>query len=187
MHPTGDTATPDPPATPTTPGGDTGGTADKPYVVVWNDAVDLRQLGASIVLCTGVGLPAFLAARALLTRTLGTPALAGGYALLVGLVACIAAATICARLFRPKRTFGAADGSTADTGGSGAEGADHAAARAELERMGGTAEAFTQLPPRVQAEMTELGLAPLPAVRRRPDEPASPARDGSPVRTEVAP
>jgi hypothetical protein len=157
MHPT------DHPVMPDTPTTSTGSTSDEPYVVVWNDAVDLRQLAIAIVICVGIGLPSFLGARAPFTSMLGTPALAGGYALLVGLIGCVAAATICAKLFRPKRTFHAGEGSP--DGSSTDEGADHAAALAELERMGGTAEAFIELPLRVQAEMTELGLAPLSTAR----------------------
>ncbi|WP_435581447.1 hypothetical protein [Amycolatopsis thermoflava] len=119
---------------------------EKPYVVVWNDAVDLRHLAASIVICVAAGLPVFLGAEALFGALVDTPSLAGGYALLAGLAACVLAAAVCARLFRPKRTFGAE------------QAADREAAIAELERMGGTAEAFAELPPRVRAEMAELGL-----------------------------
>ena len=121
---------------------------DQPYTVVWNDAVDLRQLAGAVVICVGIGLPAFLAARAFFTANLSAPALSGGYALLVGLLACVAAAAICARLFAPKRTFGTSGGT------------DQAAALAELAAMGGTPEAFDELPAGVQTEMTELGLAP---------------------------
>jgi len=121
---------------------------DGPYTMVWNDAVDLRQLTASVVICVGIGLPGFLGARALFAGIAGNAALAGGYALLVGLVGCVLAAALCARLFPPKRTF--------DT----EEGADHGAALAELARMGGTRETFDGLPSDTRAEMIGLGLAP---------------------------
>jgi hypothetical protein len=119
-----------------------------PYRIVWNDAVDPRQLSLSIALCVAIGLPAFLVSRAVLAGVLHQPALAGGYALLIGLVGCVLGAAVCARLFPPKRAL--------------AEGpeTDRAAALAELESLGGTAEEFAALPRDVQGELRALGLAP---------------------------
>lgn len=116
------------------------------YTVIWNDAVDLRQLGAAILLCVGIGLPTFLLSRALLSGAGLPPSLVSGYALLIGLVGCVAGAIICARLFRPKRVLADAD--------------DQQPALVELELMGGTAAAFADLPTEVQQEMRALGLAP---------------------------
>lgn len=140
---------------------------DQPYTVVWNDAVDLRHLTASIVICTGISLPVFLVARSLFAPLAATPALAGGYALLVGLLACVASAALCSRLFRPKRTFGTEERANRET------------VLAELERLGGTAESFAELPAHVQAEMTELGLAP------DPDPVAAPIAADADVRTGI--
>jgi len=124
-----------------------------PYRIVWNDAVDLRQLTLSIALCVAVGLPAFLVSRAVLSRVLAQPALAGGYALLIGLVGCVLGAAVCARLCPPKRAL------TED-----AE-IDRAAALAELERLGGTAAEFAALPRDTRDELRALGLAPAPEAR----------------------
>lgn len=118
------------------------------YTVVWNDAVDLTQLSASLVVCSAVSLPVFLVARTIFGGLVGTPSLASGYALLAGLGGCIVSAAICARLFPPKRRF--------DRGSA----TDREAALAELERMGGTLEQFELLPSAVRSEMCALGLAP---------------------------
>lgn len=127
--------------------------ADLPYRIVWNDAVDLRQLSWSIGVCVAVGLPAFLVSRAVLSGVLGRPALAGGYALLIGLVGCVLGAAVCTRLFPPKRVV-TDDPET-----------DRAAALAELERLGGTAEEFAALPRDVQDELRALDLAPATEAR----------------------
>lgn len=119
-----------------------------PYVVVWNDPVDLKHLSKSIAICVTISLTTFLVARTVFEHLVDTKSLSGGYALLVGLVGCVTAAAICARLFAPKRTFSD-------------EGEDRrAAAVAELEAMGSTPEAFSDLPATVRDEMHELGLAP---------------------------
>lgn len=120
----------------------------KPYVLVWNDPVDLKQLSTSVVICSILSLATFLVAKTLIGRVVTTESLTGGYALLAGLVGCVAAAAFCAKLFKPKRTF-------ADEADS-----RRAAAVTELEAMGGTAEAFDHLPDTVRAEMAELGLTP---------------------------
>lgn len=129
---------------------------ETPYFLVWNDPVDLRQLSVSVVVCSVVSLATFLTARELIGRVVTTDSLTGGYALLAGLVGCIAAAALCAKLYPPKRTF-------SDEGDS-----RRATAVAELKELGGTAEAFDELPDSVKAEMVELGLAPRPvAVTRK--------------------
>ncbi|EIE98919.1 hypothetical protein [Saccharomonospora glauca] len=132
---------------------DTGPVADSrpeegPYRIVWNDAVDLRHLAASIVVCVAIGLPVYLGAKAILEASLEQSSLAGGYALLIGLAGCVVGAAVCTRLFPPKRVL-AEDGST-----------DRAEALAELETMGGTPESFAELPKDVRDEMRSLGLAP---------------------------
>lgn len=121
-------------------------TASPQYTVIWNDAVDLRQLGAAILTCVGIGLPAFLLSRALLSGGAVPPSLVSGYALLIGLVGCVVGAVICSRLFPPKRVLADSD--------------DLQPALVELELMGGTAATFAQLPVEVQQEMRTLGLAP---------------------------
>ncbi len=128
--------------------------AEQPYRIVWNDAVDLRHLAASIVVCVVIGLPAYLVAEAVLEANLEQTSLAGGYALLVGLAGCVVGAAVCTRLFPPKRVLAEDDS------------ADRVEALAELETMGGTPESFAGLPKDVQDEMRSLGLAPKPGEGR---------------------
>lgn len=72
-------------------------------IEVWGDTVDTRHLGISIALGVGIAAPAFLLGRAFFTATVDDETLAQSYALLLGLAACLVAAVIAARLFKPKR------------------------------------------------------------------------------------
>lgn len=128
--------------------GDEPSGADQPYVEVWNDAVDLRHLAASLVIGVAGGLPLFLVSRPLLRGWLDTPALADGYALLFGLAGCLAAGTLCARLFPPKRIFTDDDETSAQL---------RRAALAELTEDRDTTPTG-ELPAAVRAELRDLGL-----------------------------
>lgn len=84
-----------------------GGGADRQesrYLVLWGDAVDTKQLGTSIALTSTAALAAFLLARTVFSA-LGAEEIVDGYALLAGLLTCVAAGAVCARVFRPKRVF----------------------------------------------------------------------------------
>lgn len=72
-------------------------------IEVWGDTVDTKHLSASIALGAGIATPTFLLGRRLFKATLEDHTLAQSYALLVGLGACLIAAFIAARLFKPKR------------------------------------------------------------------------------------
>lgn len=72
-------------------------------IEVWGDTVDTRHMGMSIALGAGIAAPTFLLGRALVTANVQDTTLAESYALLLGLVACLVAAVIAARLFKPKR------------------------------------------------------------------------------------
>ncbi|NYI77375.1 hypothetical protein [Nocardioides panzhihuensis] len=72
-------------------------------IEVWGDTVDTRHLGASIALGAGIATPTFLLGRRLFRATVEDQTLAQSYALLLGLGACLVAAFIAARLFKPKR------------------------------------------------------------------------------------
>ena len=72
-------------------------------IEVWGDTVDTKHLSASIALGVGIATPTFLLGRRLFKATLEDHTLAQSYALLVGLGACLIAAFIAARLFKPKR------------------------------------------------------------------------------------
>ncbi|WP_100208835.1 hypothetical protein [Saccharomonospora azurea] len=121
---------------------------DQPYRMVWNDAVNLRHLALSMVVCVAIGLPAYLVSEAVFEATLDQTSLAGGYALLVGLAGCVVGAAVCTKLFPPKRVLADDDA------------ADRAEALEVLAAMGGTPESFAELPKDVQDEMRSLGLAP---------------------------
>lgn len=72
-------------------------------IEVWGDTVDTKHLGASIALGAGIATPTFLLARRLFRAKVEDQTLAQSYALLLGLGACLVAAFIAARLFKPKR------------------------------------------------------------------------------------
>lgn len=70
---------------------------------VWGDVVDVAQLRWSVIIGIGLGLSAFLGSRLFFLQVASTPELAKTYALLVGLLGCLVAGAICARMFPPKR------------------------------------------------------------------------------------
>lgn len=72
-------------------------------IEVWGDTVDTKHLSASIALGAGIATPTFLLGRKLFKATVEDQTLAQSYALLLGLGACLIAAFIAARLFKPKR------------------------------------------------------------------------------------
>ncbi|KAA5828370.1 hypothetical protein F1721_28420 [Saccharopolyspora hirsuta] len=78
--------------------------SDPEYVQVWGDAVNPKHLWISVLLGAATGLGALLAAGAALRGTSVSPELQDGYSLLAGLLGCIVAAVVCAKLFPPKRT-----------------------------------------------------------------------------------
>ena len=74
------------------------------YMQVWGDTVVPSELAVSAVICTITTMVFFIGGRAVLTGTESiTPALAKGYALLVGIVGTFLGAFICAKKFKPKR------------------------------------------------------------------------------------
>jgi len=74
------------------------------YMQVWGDTVVPWELAVSAIICTITTMVFFLLGRKFLLgiETL-TPALAKGYALLVGIVGTFLGAVICAKKFKPKR------------------------------------------------------------------------------------
>jgi|GEM_PF-800798 len=70
---------------------------------VWSDTVDTRHLGRSLLLSIPLSAGAFLAASTLFQQWIEPIEVARAYAMLVGLLACLLSAMICARLFKPKR------------------------------------------------------------------------------------
>ncbi|KIP52638.1 hypothetical protein [Leucobacter komagatae] len=115
---------------------------------VWGDTVDSRHLIASIGLGVGIAVPAYFAAEWGFGILTGGDALAHSYSLVSGLAACVLAAVIAARIFKPKRVVRIGEAST----GSRAEAMD--AIEAELGPLGDPDE----LPAATLAEVRELGL-----------------------------
>lgn len=70
---------------------------------VWGDTVDGRHLIYSIAIGAIVSLGAFFIAQHLLVGWVDSLQMARAYAMLVGIVGCLAGGAICAALFKPKR------------------------------------------------------------------------------------
>lgn len=109
---------------------------------VWGDIVDLGDLARAIVIGAVVSL-AFYSVAGRLFAPFAAPETARSFAMLAGLVGCVCAGAVCARLFRPKRIMTEEAGAAApgSLGPDGADGWDDA-----------------DLPAGVRAEMRELGL-----------------------------
>lgn len=70
---------------------------------VWGDTVDGRHLIYAIAIGAVVSLSAFFIAQYLLLGWVANVQMARAYAMLVGIVGCLAGGAISARLFKPKR------------------------------------------------------------------------------------
>ena len=108
---------------------------------VWGDVVDLRHLAGAMVIGAGVSLGLYFIASHLFAATVGSVEVGRSYAMLVGLLACVAGGAISARLFPPKRVmteFGGRLGTSPIEDGEGAS--------------------STGLPPETVDEMRALGL-----------------------------
>ena len=117
-------------------------------IEVWGDTVDSRHLLAAIVIGAVISLSAFLIARHFLLGVVAQPAMAGSYAMLIGLGGCLVAGGLCAKLFAPKRVVleHSTDPTWRDT------------AMAQLAGEAGDLGKLADLPPEVAAEMREVGL-----------------------------
>ena len=126
----------------------TSATAPGYLVEVWGDTVDSRHLAWSVVLGIAISLGAFTIANRILAPYVHDPAMSRAYSMLVGLLACLVAGAVCAKLFKPKRRVVE-------------EAADGARLQGVLEQLAaepGGLGAVSDLPPAVAAEMKELGL-----------------------------
>ena len=72
---------------------------------VWGDVVDLRHLAGAMLIGAGVSLGLYLIAGRLFAATVVSVEVGRSYAMLVGLLACVAGGAIAARLFPPKRVM----------------------------------------------------------------------------------
>ena len=74
------------------------------YMEVWGDTIVPKELAISAIICVITTMVFFLAGRTVLLGIESlTPALAKGYALLVGILGTFLGAVICAKKFTPKR------------------------------------------------------------------------------------
>ena len=138
-------------------------------VEVWGDVVDVVHLRWSMVIGCALALPSYLIA-ALLFRQVAEPQLARAYALLVGLVACLVAGAICARLFAPKRDLVEEPG----------DDAAREEAIAELVAESGALGNLEDLPDAARQELRDLAIEDLfaaPRDREEPPEPKSPEQE----------
>lgn len=108
---------------------------------VWGDVVDLRHLGGAVVIGAVVSLGVYVVAGRLFTALVASAEVGRSYAMLVGLLGCVAAGALSARLFPPKRVmteFGGelADRSTFDDPGDGAGTALPAEVLDEMRALG---------------------------------------------------
>jgi len=120
----------------------------KPYAEVWGDTVALKDLGKAVIIGAVIALACYLIAGRVLAQFVSTPQIARTYAMLVGLLGCIAAGAVCARLFAPKRDLNE-------------QAHDDAWREETLEQLASEAGGLgrvADLPPSVQAELKELGL-----------------------------
>ncbi|MCG7357453.1 hypothetical protein ACI2KH_24145 [Roseomonas mucosa] len=124
------------------------GAGAKRYAEVWGDTVDLKDLRKAVVIGGVIALACYFIAGRILAQYVATPQIARTYAMLFGLLGCIGAGAVCARLFAPKRDL--------------SERAHDDAWREEtLEQLASEAGGLgriADLPLAVQAEMKELGL-----------------------------
>ncbi|MFZ5526535.1 MAG: hypothetical protein ACOZE7_07760 [Pseudomonadota bacterium] len=70
---------------------------------VWGDTVDQRHLAYATLIGVSISLTGFLVAEVILGKLVSNPDLARSYAMLAGLVCCLASGLICAIAFAPKR------------------------------------------------------------------------------------
>ena len=70
---------------------------------VWGDTIDVRDLALSITIGAVVSLGAYFAAQQVLHGLMESAQMARAYAMLIGILGCLAGGTISAKLFAPKR------------------------------------------------------------------------------------
>ncbi|MBC3361544.1 hypothetical protein [Pseudomonas sp. SWRI154] len=115
---------------------------------VWGDTVDARHLLYSIGIGAVVSLGAFFLARHLLVGWVESEQMARAYAMLVGIVGCLAGGAISAALFKPKRHVVELV----------ADPAWRSKILIELQNEYGPLGRLSDLPPATLAELCELDL-----------------------------
>ena len=123
----------------------------QPYADIWGDTVDLRHLAAGMVIGIVIGLGFYLAGLYVIkTNYPKLPVnLSTAYALLIGIVGCLVAAVVSAKLFPPKRTLKQGEFSLSDR--------EAVLEELQIDRQR-EAEELKSVGPEVLAEMKELQL-----------------------------
>ncbi|MCG6539740.1 hypothetical protein MCB86_06580 [Pseudomonas sp. KSR10] len=115
---------------------------------VWGDTVNGSHLVISIIIGACVSLGTFYLAQHLLVGFVESTQMARAYAMLTGILGCLAGGVICAMLFRPKRDV--VEGTVDPT--------FREAVLVELTAEHGTLGKLDDLPAEVVAELRELAL-----------------------------
>lgn len=115
---------------------------------VWGDTVDRRHLAMAMAIGATVSLATFFVAQTLLLSLVESAQMARAYAMLVGILGCLAGGIISAWLFKPKR----------DVVEGAADPAFRQQVLADLQAEHGTLGRLDELPAEVIAELRELAL-----------------------------
>lgn len=134
-------------------------------VEVWNDVVDTRQLLKAVLIGAVISVGTFLIAQSILSNVVESAAIARAYAMLAGVVGCVASGVVAALLFPPKRVVTDATG----------DDAWRAQIMQDLADNPATTLSESSLDPVVVSEMEELGLRKLFASHDRKTAHAAPA------------
>jgi len=118
------------------------------YYEVWGDTVDSSHLIISIIIGACVSLGTFYIAQHVLLGIVESAQMARAYAMLTGILGCLAGGVISAMLFKPKREV------VEDM----ADATFRAAVLTELTAEHGTLGQLDELPAEVLAELRELAL-----------------------------
>ena len=118
-----------------------------PLAELWGDVVDLRHLAAAIAIDAAISVAVYLVAGRIFRALIPTVAIAHAYAMLAGLLGCVAGGVICAIIFAPKREL--VQDQNSDS---------RRAALDLLQSETGTLGRSQDLPARAREEMRELGL-----------------------------
>lgn len=132
---------------------------------VWGDTVDGAHLACSILIGATVSLAAFFLAQHLLLHWVESAQMARAYAMLIGILGCLCAGAISARLFKPKRQVVEHQ----------ADPAWRAQVLVELQDEFGDLGRVADLPASTVAELKEMELYALFAEREQAPESAMPA------------
>lgn len=116
---------------------------------VWGDTVDSRHLCGAIALGLTIAGSLYLAADEIMPSLVDDRTLAHSYALLVGLIGCLVAAVIAAKLFPPKREV---------VLGTGTDSAGRRIAMDAIEDEVGPLGDPRELPTAVQDELKALAV-----------------------------